>query len=124
MATAIKSGAKNNKAALATAMSNTRLPIDAEGSLRAVRRERRLRYALLPGHSTGLTEMKARPFRSGVTLSRLERTAIMVAIALAFCWNLSATRKNAAQAHLCRQRISAAGEAFALAKLHWTRHTR
>jgi hypothetical protein len=43
--------------------------------------------------------MKARPFRSGVTLSRLERTAIMVAIALAFCWNLSATRKNAV--HFC-----------------------
>src|ERR1700730_4741679 len=96
MATAIKSCAKNNKAAPATAMSNTRLPIDAEGSLRGERRECRLRYALLPGHSTGLTEMKGRPLRSGVTLSRLERTAIVVAIALAFCWNFSSSRKNAA----------------------------
>jgi hypothetical protein len=89
IATAIKSGAKNSNAALATAMSKIRLLMEADGSLRAARRERRLRYTLLPGHSTGRTDMKRRSFRSGMTFSRFERTAMVVAIVLvpAFCLN-------------------------------------
>jgi hypothetical protein len=68
-ATAIRSGAKNNNAALATAISKSLFPIEAEGSLRAARRERRLRYLLLPAHSTGRTDIRRRSFRSDMTLS-------------------------------------------------------
>jgi len=39
----INSGRKNSKAALAPTISKIRFPIEAEGSLRAARRERRLR---------------------------------------------------------------------------------
>jgi hypothetical protein len=83
MATVINSGEKNSSAALATAMSKIRFPIDAAGSLRAVRRRRRPLYgpyALEPANSTGRTDIEGRPFRNGVTLSRSKRAVTMDAI--------------------------------------------
>ena len=63
--------------------------------------------------------MKGRPLRSGVTLSRLERTAIVVAISSGLLLEPVGDAKERGaflvQAHLCRQSISAAGEAFACA---------
>src|SRR5260370_6167442 len=119
MATAISSGAKNSNAARATAISKRRFPQEAEGSLRAARRERRLRYTLLPGHSTGRTDMKRRSFRSGVTLSRFERTT-MVAIALALCWN-SGNARAARSAFFVQSQQASAVAKFADAKLRSTK---
>src|ERR1700704_6201330 len=85
MATTINSGAKNSSAALATAMSKIRFPIDADGSLRAAQRRRRPLYgpyALEPAHSTGRTDIKGRPFQRGLTLSGSNRAVTMDAIAL------------------------------------------
>jgi hypothetical protein len=69
MAITIRSGAKNNKAAPATATSNIRFLIEADGSLRMARCECLLRYTRLPAHSTGRTDMGRRPNWIGMTLS-------------------------------------------------------
>jgi hypothetical protein len=59
---------KNSNATLAAAISKTLFRSEADGSLRAARRDRRLRYTLLPGHSTGRTDIKRRTLWSGTTL--------------------------------------------------------
>jgi hypothetical protein len=85
MATTINSGARNSSAALATAMSKIRFPIDADGSLRAVRRRCRLLYALYalePAYATGRTDMDGRSFQSRLTLSWSNRAVTMDAIDL------------------------------------------
>jgi hypothetical protein len=69
MAITIKSGAKNNKAAPATVISNIRFLIEADGSLRMARCECLLRYTLLPAHSTGRIDMERRFIWIGMTLS-------------------------------------------------------
>jgi hypothetical protein len=60
---------KNSKAALAATISKLLFHTEADGSIRAARRDRRLRYTLLPGHSTGRTDIKPRFFWSDTTLS-------------------------------------------------------
>jgi hypothetical protein len=88
-------------------MSNIRFPIDADGSLRAVRRRCRPLYALYarePAYSTGRTDIEGRSFQSRLTLSLSNRAVTMDAIVLLSAGTLVVETKLATALCLLSQR--------------------